>query len=77
MIAAQLTATYLIAQIRALAIELRNPQSVLTRDQLAELADRAHVDASSIVGLGGADGECEIGEVSDIATAKILPFIRR
>jgi hypothetical protein len=41
-------AAYLVAELATLVIELRNPRTVFSRDQLADLAERARADAASL-----------------------------
>lgn len=41
-------ANYLVAELTTLVVELRNPKTVFSRDQLADLAERARADAAAL-----------------------------
>lgn len=41
-------AAYLVAELATLVDELRNPRTVFSRDQLADLAERARHDAAAL-----------------------------
>jgi hypothetical protein len=41
-------AAYLVAELTTLVAELRNPTTVFSRDQLADLAERARHDAAAL-----------------------------
>jgi hypothetical protein len=41
-------ASYLVAELATLVVELRNPRTAFSRDQLADLAERARHDAVAL-----------------------------
>jgi hypothetical protein len=68
-------AAYLVAELTTLVVELRNPKTVFSRDQLADLAERARRDAADLGTIPIVDRPAP--QIAQCSGATIIPFRRR
>lgn len=69
-------ARYLVAELATLVDELRNPRTPLSRSQLADLADRAWRDASSLTTDLEPTARASAPRVLPEGGAQIIPLFR-